>query len=285
MRKIWKLLIVCFLCALCSLPDQVNAQTQPQKKITIEISNERLPSVLKRLEKISGYKILFTYDDVKKYTVSGVIKDKAIEQALDIILTDKPLEYHIENQFITITPKGPSKQAKIFNVKGVVISGDDGQPLIGATVLIKGTKTGVLTDIDGKFLMEKVPSNATLQFSYIGMTPQDLSPTPDMKVTLESDVQSLSEVVVTGMQRMDKRMFTGATAQLSADVWKRFQGIKSFSRMTTSRNTLFRVSLKTKPSNRLLTLFSLTNHWSIILRINLSLSLLKVLPNKPKYSM
>lgn len=111
MRKIWKLLIVCFLCALCSLPDQVNAQTQPQKKITIEISNERLPSVLKRLEKISGYKILFTYDDVKKYTVSGVIKDKAIEQALDIILTDKPLEYHIENQFITITPKGPSKQA------------------------------------------------------------------------------------------------------------------------------------------------------------------------------
>ena len=234
MRKIWKLLIVCFLCALCSLPDQVNAQTQPQKKITIEISNERLPSVLKRLEKISGYKILFTYDDVKKYTVSGVIKDKAIEQALDIILTDKPLEYHIENQFITITPKGPSKQAKIFNVKGVVISGDDGQPLIGATVLIKGTKTGVLTDIDGKFLMEKVPSNATLQFSYIGMTPQDLSPTPDMKVTLESDVQSLSEVVVTGMQRMDKRMFTGATAQLSADNVK-IDGMPEISRALEGR--------------------------------------------------
>lgn len=234
MRKIWKLFIVCLLCALCSLPDQVNAQTQPQKKITIEISNERLPSVLKRLEKISGYKILFTYDDVKKYTVSGVIKDKAIEQALDIILTDKPLEYHIENQFITITPKGPSKQARIFNVKGVVISGDDGQPLIGATVLIKGSKTGVLTDIDGKFLMEKVPSNATLQFSYIGMTPQDLSPTPDMKVTLESDVQSLSEVVVTGMQRMDKRMFTGATAQLSADNVK-IDGMPEISRALEGR--------------------------------------------------
>ena len=234
MRKIWKLFIVCLLCALCSLPDQVNAQTQPQKKITIEISNERLPSVLKRLEKISGYKILFTYDDVKKYTVSGVIKDKAIEQALDIILTDKPLEYHIENQFITITPKGPSKQARIFNVKGVVISGDDGLPLIGATVLIKGSKTGVLTDIDGKFLMEKVPSNATLQFSYIGMTPQDLSPTPDMKVTLESDVQSLSEVVVTGMQRMDKRMFTGATAQLSADNVK-IDGMPEISRALEGR--------------------------------------------------
>jgi len=86
MRNNWNLLIVCFLCVLCFRPYQVNAQVQSQKKITIEISNERLPSVLKRLEKLSGYKILFTYDDVKKFTVSGSVKDKSIEQTLDIIL-------------------------------------------------------------------------------------------------------------------------------------------------------------------------------------------------------
>ena len=57
MRNNWNLLIVCFLCVLCFRPYQVNAQVQSQKKITIEISNERLPSVLKRLEKLSGYKI------------------------------------------------------------------------------------------------------------------------------------------------------------------------------------------------------------------------------------
>ena len=87
MRNNWNLLIVCFLCVLCFRPYQVNAQVQSQKKITIEISNERLPSVLKRLEKLSGYKILFTYDDVKKFTVSGSVKDKSIEQTLDIILS------------------------------------------------------------------------------------------------------------------------------------------------------------------------------------------------------
>ena len=168
MRNNWNLLIVCFLCVLCFRPYQVNAQVQSQKKITIEISNERLPSVLKRLEKLSGYKILFTYDDVKKFTVSGSVKDKSIEQTLDIILANKPLEYHIEDQFITITTKGPSKQAKVFNVKGVVISGDDGQPLIGATVVIKGSKSGVLTDIDGKFSIENVSNKSLLQFSYIG---------------------------------------------------------------------------------------------------------------------
>lgn len=234
MRRFWKLFIVCVSCILYFLPNQVSAQTQPPKTTAIEFSNERLPSVLKNLEKISGYKILFTYDDIKKYTVSGSIKDKSIEQALDIILANQPLEYHIENQFITITPKGPSKQAKLFNVKGIVISGDDGQPLIGATVLIKGSKTGVLTDIDGKFLMEKVPSNATLQFSYIGMITQNLAPAADMKVTLESDIQSLSEVVVTGMQRMDKRIFTGAAAQLSADN-VRIDGMPEISRALEGR--------------------------------------------------
>ncbi len=108
-----------------------------KRKSRLKLATNGLPSVLKRLEKLSGYKILFTYDDVKKFTVSGSVKDKSIEQPLDIILANKPLEYHIEDQFITITIKGPSKQAKVFNVKGVVISGDDGQPLIGATVVIK----------------------------------------------------------------------------------------------------------------------------------------------------
>ncbi len=229
MRNNWNLLIVCFLCVLCFRPYQVNAQVQSQKKITIEISNERLPSVLKRLEKLSGYKILFTYDDVKKFTVSGSVKDKSIEQTLDIILANKPLEYHIEDQFITITTKGPSKQAKVFNVKGVVISGDDGQPLIGATVVIKGSKSGVLTDIDGKFSIENVSNKSLLQFSYIGMKPQDLTPAPNMNVTLMPDVQTLSEVVVTGMQKMDKRLFTGATKQLSADEVK-LDGLPDISR-------------------------------------------------------
>ena len=229
MRNNWNLLIVCFLCVLCFRPYQVNAQVQSQKKITIEISNERLPSVLKRLEKLSGYKILFTYADVKKFTVSGSVKDKSIEQTLDIILANKPLEYHIEDQFITITIKGPSKQAKVFNVKGVVISGDDGQPLIGATVVIKGSKSGVLTDIDGKFSIENVSNKSLLQFSYIGMKPQDLTPAPNMNVTLMPDVQTLSEVVVTGMQKMDKRLFTGATKQLSADEVK-LDGLPDISR-------------------------------------------------------
>lgn len=233
MKRNWYLFIVCLLC-VCFLPRPADAQTPNEKKITMEFDNERLPSVLKRLEKLSGYKVLFTYDDIKKYTVTGSVKNKTVKQALDIIIRDKPLEYHIEGQFITVAPSGPSKQAKIFDVKGVVISGDDGQPLIGATIQIKGSKSGVLTDIDGRFFIEKVASNSVLQFSYIGMKPQELSPSQTMNVTLNSDVQTLSEVVVTGMQKMDKRLFTGATTQLSAEEVK-LDGIPEISRALEGR--------------------------------------------------
>ena len=76
------------------------------------------------------------------------IKDKNIREILDIVLSGKKLEYTIDKEFITITTKGPSKQAKVYTVNGVVLSADDGEPLIGATVMVKGTSTGVLTDID-----------------------------------------------------------------------------------------------------------------------------------------
>lgn len=65
---------------------------------------------------------------MKPYTYSGVIKDKNIREALDIVLSGKKLEYNIDKEFITITTKGPSKQAKVYTVNGVVLSADDGEP-------------------------------------------------------------------------------------------------------------------------------------------------------------
>lgn len=234
MRRNWYLFIVCILWTSFVLPSYCKAQTPQEKKITIEFDNERLPSVLKRLEKLSGYKILFTYDDVKKFTVTGSVKNKNVEEALKVILGDKPLEYDIQGQYINITLKNAPRQASVFNVTGTVTSAEDGEPLIGATVSIKGAKTGVLTDLDGKFSIEKVSGNATLQFSYIGMLPQELSPSPTMQVVLQPDVQTLSEVVVTGMQRMDKRLFTGATAKLAANDVK-IDGMPEISRALEGR--------------------------------------------------
>lgn len=106
-------------------------------------------------------------------------------------------------------------------VSGTVISQEDGQPIIGASVMIKGTKTGVATDIDGKFSLNSSASNPTIVVSYIGMETQTLKGRKGMKIVLKSDdAQSIGEVVVTGIMKQDKRLFTGATTKIDADKTK-----------------------------------------------------------------
>jgi TonB-linked SusC/RagA family outer membrane protein len=120
--------------------------------------------------------------------------------------------------------------AQNVNVRGLVVAEEDGEPVVGASVLVKGTTVGTVTDMDGKFSLPNVPSSAkTLVVSYIGMQKQEVAIKSNLKITLKSDSELLDEVVVTGMQKMDKRMFTGATTKLSADDAK-LNGIADISR-------------------------------------------------------
>ena len=104
-------------------------------------------------------------------------------------------------------------------VTGVVISEEDDQPVVGASVLVKGTTMGTVTDIDGKFTISDVPSSSrTLKISFIGMQTQEIAIKSGlMKIVMKTDSEVLDEVVVTGMTKVDKRLFTGAAASLTAD--------------------------------------------------------------------
>ena len=96
-------------------------------------------------------------------------------------------------------------------VTGVVISEEDGQPVVGASVLVKGTTLGTITDVDGNFNLSNVPSSAkTLQISYIGMQTQEVAIKPNLRVVLKSDAQLIDEVVVTGYGVTKKAAFTGS---------------------------------------------------------------------------
>ena len=90
--------------------------------------------------------------------------------------------------------------AQTQKVTGVVISEEDGQPVVGASVLVKGTTLGTITDVDGNFNLSNVPSSAkTLQILYIGMQTQEVVIKPNLRVVLKADAQKLDEVVVTAM--------------------------------------------------------------------------------------
>lgn len=119
-------------------------------------------------------------------------------------------------------------------VSGVVVSGDDGEPVIGATVSVKGTKIATVTDIDGKFSLSTSSASPTLEITYIGMKKVTVKGSRNMKVTMQSDADVLDEVVVTGMQQMDKRLFTGATAKVDADK-ARLDGVADVTRALEGR--------------------------------------------------
>lgn len=118
-------------------------------------------------------------------------------------------------------------------ISGTVISHDDGQPVIGATVKVVGSNTGAVTDMDGKFTLN-VPGGKKIQVSYIGMVTQTLSPKAGMKIVLEADATTLSDVVVTGMQKVDKRLFTGSTTKIDAGAAK-IDGMADISRSLEGR--------------------------------------------------
>mgnify|MGYP001279758501 CR=1 FL=1 len=119
---------------------------------------------------------------------------------------------------------------------GIVISEEDNQPVIGASVLIKGTNIGTITDVDGKFKLTNVPISAKiLQVTYIGMQIKEIPITSDiMRITMKANSEILDEVVITGMQKMDKRLFTGATSKLAGDNVK-IDGLPEVSRALEGR--------------------------------------------------
>ncbi len=115
-------------------------------------------------------------------------------------------------------------------VSGVVI-GNDNEPVIGATILVQGTKVGSATDPSGRFSINSPVSNPTLVISYVGMKTQKVKGGQNMKIILYPDdaSQTLGEVVVTGIQKMDKRLFSGAATKVDAEK-ARLDGVADITR-------------------------------------------------------
>ena len=101
--------------------------------------------------------------------------------------------------------------AQTQTITGVVISEEDGQPVIGASVLVKGTQLGTITGVDGDFTLSNVPSSAkTLQISFIGMQTQEVAVKPNLKVVMRGNAEALDEVVVIAYGTAKKESLTGS---------------------------------------------------------------------------
>ncbi|MDR1646139.1 MAG: TonB-dependent receptor [Tannerellaceae bacterium] len=109
--------------------------------------------------------------------------------------------------------------AQTTRVRGVVVSEEDGAPVIGATILVKGTNVGTITDIDGAFDIPGAPASArTIVVSYIGLVTQEVAIVPGiLRIVLSSDSKALDEVLVVAYGTVKKSAFTGSAAVVNAE--------------------------------------------------------------------
>ena len=104
--------------------------------------------------------------------------------------------------------------AQVTTVRGIVTTEEDGEPVIGASVIVKGTSLGTVTDVNGRFELSGLPPSATrLLISYISLMAKEVAIAPQVSVTLKSDTHLLDEVVVTALGISREKKALGYTAQ------------------------------------------------------------------------
>lgn len=109
--------------------------------------------------------------------------------------------------------------AQGLQIKGVVTSADDGQPVPGLSVFVKGTTTGTMTDINGYYSLDNVPMNSTVVFSFVGMKTQEIVVTESAAydIVMAPEVELIDEIVVVGYGTQKKSLVTGAIAKVDGD--------------------------------------------------------------------
>ncbi|MGN1231980.1 MAG: carboxypeptidase-like regulatory domain-containing protein, partial [Candidatus Cryptobacteroides sp.] len=151
------------------------------KKVTIVSPSSTVGQVLKDIETQTGYLFVYNTSDVDvARKVSLNFTDTAVSQVLGDILAGQGLKWNLEGRYIKILKLGSEQNAAgqgtangPMQIKGKVY-GADGEPLIGASLLIKGTNTGVITDMDGSFNMEIPSGEAVLVASYLGYVDKEI---------------------------------------------------------------------------------------------------------------
>ncbi|RQO74348.1 SusC/RagA family TonB-linked outer membrane protein [Pedobacter sp. KBW06] len=205
---------------------QVNASTGCAQKITIHKNNVSLAEVLRESRLQSGYDFIYNVDLVKHIRSISVDVDHAeLEEALKICLMRQPFTYSIVSKTIIIKekskgiPESPLVYFHASDIRGRVVS-DDGKPIPGANILIKGSKSGTRTNERGEFLIRGIEGRLTLVISYIGYKTKEVVITgkeAELVIKIAEEEQMMKDVVITGMFERRKESFTGSAATITGD--------------------------------------------------------------------
>lgn len=191
-------------------------------KVTITAQSTPFGEILSNIEKQTDYYFVYDKRDIDlNRKVSIDAREKTVEEVLSTIFRNTDIVYAMKSNNIILMKNNDRmlaimQQANRKTITGVVLD-PQGESIIGANVMEKGTSNGTITDIDGSFTLD-VASNATLQVTYIGYMAQEVpvKNQSSVRILMKEDTQNLEEVVVVGYGVQKKANLTGAVSVVSS---------------------------------------------------------------------
>ena len=188
-------------------------------QLTLSTPRTTLGTVIKQIQSQSKYQFFYN-DKLSTVTVEPLkVKDASLEQVLNTLLKNKDISYKIEENIIYLSEKENSDSLQQQSGKERTITGQvvdaKGEPLIGVSILVKGTTDGAITDLDGNYKIMTKSNNPVIVYSYIGYKTQEipLKGQTAINITMMDDTQVIDEVVVTalGIKRSEKALSYNVT--------------------------------------------------------------------------
>ena len=214
-RKVVKV----FLLSLFLTAFAWNASAQ---KVTLSFQNETFEKVLTSIKKQTGLSPVFSEQIVDlNRRVHINVSSVPVEDALNQLLTGTNISFEIKNKKLYLVEKKQeeSSASKSYSKKSLtgVVTDDKGNPVIGASVLVKGTSEGTMTDLNGRFNMDVSPK-AVLKITYLGFQPMEVGVNNerDLRISLVEGTKALDEVVIVGYGTQKKKDLTGAISVVSS---------------------------------------------------------------------
>lgn len=198
------------------------AQEVKKNTVTINVKNESVEKVLKRINKETS--LNFFYDPAilsKASSVTLNVKDMPLQEVLNMLSVQTGLNFQRINNTISVNWETNSKQP-IQSPKEKItgtIKDNNGDPVIGASIQVKNTGIGTITDYNGQFLLNNVPENGILIISYIGYDTEEIpvNKKKNLQIVMKENTKQLEEIVVVAYGTAKKSSFTGSAEVVKQD--------------------------------------------------------------------
>lgn len=197
--------------------------------VSLDVKNATVKEILKEIKKQTGYTFVYTTENLNQArNVSIHVTNASVEEVLNICFKDQPFSYKVIDpigKIITIAKKNVNEQNNVENelfppndISGKIFD-EDGNPLVGANVKVKGTNNGTSTNENGEFILKGVDEKAVLEVSYVGFETQyfSISGKNSLLVKLLKKISPLDETQVIAYGTTTQRFNTGSVTKITSE--------------------------------------------------------------------